>query len=63
VSAYRVSVKGPDDKRSSWLGMGGRVTRLLIHAVQFDDKDRADKVAAEIVSDNPGYSAEAREIK
>lgn len=61
LEAYAVAVKLPGDKpRSprSYLGYKGQAHRLRIYR-NYYTKDEADKIAAEVTANNPGYTATA----
>lgn len=59
---YHVKVKKQGEKITRFLGSGGKVNRLRIHAVQFDSKERAQAVANEITTNNPEYSATVADV-
>jgi hypothetical protein len=63
AATHRVSVKLVGKQRGEWLGMNGRTTRLLIHAIE-TTQERAETLAAELEEMNPGVVefAQARAI-
>ena len=54
---HYVSVKMPSAKRALLLSSGGYLNALRVHAVRFGSHAEADKVAREIESENPGFTA------
>jgi hypothetical protein len=54
---YHVKVKPPERKSWWFLSTDSRLNRLRIHALLVDDRERAERYAAEIKTENEGYDA------
>lgn len=59
--SFRIRVY-KDARLLGFLSSGGKINRLKIHAIEFQDHDRAEAAATALRADNPGYAFSVTQV-